>query len=182
MKNRDQRPITSIVWILLLSFSACSGPRGFVANPSEASDTPEGPIRHSDYEDFDASPYRELPPSVQSDVNHDVPTSLMEGRADEGLMTEVQGFRVQIYSTINKSAAFNQEEQAKAWWRSRDRDAAVKEIFIDQLPVYTVYIQPYYRVRVGNFTTRVEAERARSVLSIRYADAFIVPDTVTITR
>jgi len=45
-----------------------------------------------------------------------------------------------------------------------------------------VYIQPYYRVRVGNFKTRAEAEHALSILNDRYTDAFIVPDTVIIIR
>ncbi|PSQ84464.1 MAG: hypothetical protein BRD44_00860 [Bacteroidetes bacterium QS_7_67_15] len=52
----------------------------------------------------------------------------------------------------------------------------------DGMPVHTVYRQPYYRVRVGNFTSRSEAERALQFLSSRYGDAFIVRDDVTVTQ
>src|SRR5690606_41819415 len=40
----------------------------------------------------------------------------------------------------------------------------------------------YYRVRMGNFRSREAAERAREFLAQRFPDAFIVPDTVEITR
>lgn len=42
------------------------------------------------------------------------------------------------------------------------------------------YIQPYYRVRIGAFEFRGDAETMLSVVRQRYGDAFLVPDLVTI--
>ena len=65
---------------------------------------------------------------------------------------------------------------------SGDEDAPSGLFSGDGMPVHTVYRQPYYRVRVGNFTSRSEAERALQFLSPRYGDAFIVRDDVTVTQ
>jgi hypothetical protein len=135
----------------------------------------------SDYEDFDASGYREPSPGEEAGIEHDVPENLMEGRADSGVRTSVQGFRVQVYSTLDKSAAVQQEEAAKDWWRVTQQDAP-QGVFAGDMPVSIVYIQPYYRVRIGNFTSRDAAESARSYLAQRFPEAFIVPDTISVTR
>jgi hypothetical protein len=37
-------------------------------------------------------------------------------------------------------------------------------------------------VRIGNFTSRAAAESARSYLAPRFPEAFIVPDTISVTR
>jgi hypothetical protein len=42
------------------------------------------------------------------------------------------------------------------------------------------YLQPYYRVRLGGFEFRNEAERALAFVRGRWPEAFIVPDRVTI--
>lgn len=167
--------------LLLFAFAACSGPRPVVEPPPEKpEELPEPTIRLSDYEDFDAAPFREAPPVAETDVAHDVPAQLMDGRTTGGATTTVNGFRVQVYSTLDRAAAINLEEEARAWWRLEGGSAP--GVFGTQLPIYTVYLQPYYRVRIGNFRTRAEAERARALLANRFPDAFIVPDRVTVPR
>ena len=146
--------------------SACSGPRE-AADGEDADDLPTPTVRMSDYEDFDPSEYREVAVRPGPELEHDVPQRLMEGRADEGIEAQVQGFRVQVFSSLDKDQAVEREEAARS---------------TTEMPVYMVYMQPYYRVRVGNFTSREAAERARSALAQRFPDAFIVPDTVEITR
>ena len=168
--------------ILFISFIAgCAGPRE-TREPEREEEEPAQAVRMSDFEDFDASVYQERPPQQMTTVEHDVPASLMEGRADTGTRRTAQGFRVQVYSTIDKNTAVQQEEALKQWW-AENRDAAPPGLFPgEQLPVYVVYIQPYYRVRVGNFGSRDSADRARRFLASRYSDAFLVPDTVILNR
>ena len=169
----------AIAAVILLS--ACAGSREATGPSEPADDLPTPAVRMSDYEDFDASVYRETAPQVNTRLEHDVPDKLMAGTADTGVRSTVQGYRVQIYSTLDKSTALQQEEGAKSWWRANG-DSAPPGLFSDELTVNVVYIQPYYRVRLGNFTSRASAERARAFLAQRYPDAFIVPDTVTVTR
>ena len=154
------------VVVLALFASACAGPRE-ATDVEDTDDLPTPTVRMADYEDFDPSEYREEAVRAGVDLEHDVPERLLEGRADEGIRAQVQGYRVQVYSSLDKSQAVEHEEAAKTF---------------SEMPVYMVYMQPYYRVRVGNFTSREAAERARSNLAQRFPDAFIVPDTVEITR
>lgn len=176
---RAALPLLLTAFVVLLS--ACSGPREATVPAEPADELPTPAVRMSDYEDFDASVYREAVPEAAAALVHDVPDKLMAGNADTGVRSTVQGFRVQIYSTLDKGTALQQEEAAKSWWRA-NKDAAPPGLFSDDLSVNVVYIQPYYRVRIGNFTSRSAAERARTFLARRFPDAFIVPDTVTVTR
>lgn len=133
----------------------------------------------SEVEVFDIAPYREHEP-VAEQIEHEVPDVLMDGRIrTEGVRT-APGFRIQISSTVEKDEAVIAEEAAQQWWRSDDR-GAIAGLSGDELPVYVVYRQPYYRVRIGNFATRAEADRAASVVQSRFPGSFIVPDTVTLS-
>lgn len=161
--------------------SACAGPRETADRGEPADELPTPEVRMSDYEDFDPSAYRETERPAATGVSHDVPEKLMQGTADTGFRSSVQGYRIQVYSTLDKNTAVQQEEDAKAWWRENE-DTAPPELFAGGMDVNVVYIQPYYRVRIGNFTSRDAAERARRFLAQRYPDAFVVPDTVTVTR
>lgn len=174
-----RRPLLLLV-LLLMVFSACSTTRPPGPEAREEPEELPTPVRLADYEDFDATPYEEAPPEAQTEIQHDVPERLMAGRTTTGTTT-VQGFRVQVYSTLDKTAAVNLEEEARAWWRA-ERSRAPAGLMPEQLPIYTVYLQPYYRVRIGNFRTRAEADRARQILARRFPDAFIVPDRVTVPR
>ena len=137
----------------------------------------------SRYETFDPAPYPDTPLDTLAAITHDVPAHLMEGRAAEGLRSEVPGFRVQIFSSIERNAATEAQENVQTWWRRQHDEGAVPEdIFPEGLPVYNVYSQPYYRIRVGDFLSREEARALHSVLVRHFTDAFIVPDTIIITR
>lgn len=75
------------------------------------------------------------------------------------------GFRVQI-------GAFDRQEGAE------QRAAQARFQFAEV--VYVEYVYPYYKVRVGDCTTREEAEELRrKAISLGYHDAFIVPATIT---
>lgn len=183
MMRRPLSAYGSYAWLVLVALlaSACATSRGPDPGANEEADAlPTPAVDMSRYEDFDPSPYEE-PNEADAAVEHDVPERLMSGRSASAGVATVQGFRIQIYSTLERSAAVQVEEQAKSWWRT-EQPAAPQGLFPDELPVVTRYLQPYYRVRIGNFATRAQAERARSFLARQYPDAFIVPDTVTIRR
>lgn len=167
--------------LLLFFVSACAGPRE-TAEPVEEGDAlPTPAVDLSAYEDFDPSVFEELALSPAAQFEHDVPDRLMEGRADAGVRSEVQGFRIQVHSSLDKNAAVDVEEQVQEWLRA-ESNSAPTSLTSGEPPIYVVYIQPYYRVRIGNFTSRQAAERAREHLALRFPGAFIVPDTVVITR
>ncbi len=46
------------------------------------------------------------------------------------------------------------------------------------IPIYLVFGQPYYRLRVGDFRTRLEAEKMFQTLNQVYKKAFITSDRI----
>lgn len=44
-------------------------------------------------------------------------------------------------------------------------------------PVYVEYIPPYYKVRVGDFTTKEEAESYKAIVTHYFYDAFVTETT-----
>jgi hypothetical protein len=46
------------------------------------------------------------------------------------------------------------------------------------VPVYLVFGQPYYRLRVGDFRTRMEAEKMFQTLVQDYKKAFVTSDRI----
>ncbi|MBD3374687.1 hypothetical protein GF406_06615 [candidate division KSB1 bacterium] len=80
-----------------------------------------------------------------------------KGKSDE---KRINGFRVQLVSTRD-------EEEARLI-----RSEALLDL---EQPVYLSYDNPYYKVRVGDFTTRSQAERYKERLALQgYPDAWVI--------
>lgn len=171
---------TGLATLLLVVVSACAGPRAATEPEEDADELPTPAVELSDYEDFDPAPYEEPEMDPVAGLEHDVPARLMEGRADAGVRSEVQGYRVQVHLSLDKNIALDEEEEVREWLS--ESGSAPSGLNVDDPSIYVVYVQPYYRVRVGNFTSRQSAQRALDFLSERYPDAAIVPDTVEIVR
>jgi hypothetical protein len=74
------------------------------------------------------------------------------------------GYRVQLYS---------------GWQRAKANET--KEEFSRMFPdigSYMIYQQPNFRVRVGDFKTKLEAEKFQRTISSIYPSAFIVKDDI----
>ena len=136
-------------------------------------------VNLADYEDFDASPYREEAPQADEDITHDVPEELMTGRSGAGELVTMQGYRIQVFSTLEKGQAEDHRQKMASWWQQQFQEG---EGTSSDSPVVIRYKQPYYRVRLGNFTSRSAAERVLSSVKEQYDSAFIVPDEVTVRR
>ena len=79
----------------------------------------------------------------------------------------LNGFRVQIFMEIGNEAV--------------DHANLVKKEFEElhpELPIYLSYEQPYYRLRVGDFRNRVEAEKYLRILKPQYSLAFVTADVI----
>jgi hypothetical protein len=79
-----------------------------------------------------------------------------------------KGFRIQVVSTPNRGSAFDTQNMLLA-------------NFPDQKS-YVLYQSPNFRVRIGNFLKREEAENFRKLLLSFFPNgAYIVEDTVEYT-
>lgn len=79
----------------------------------------------------------------------------------------IDGFRIQIFMESGNDAV----EMATVTMEE------FKEKYPD-IPIYLVFGQPYYRLRVGDFRTRLEAEKAFQKLSREYKKAFVTSDRI----
>lgn len=86
---------------------------------------------------------------------------------------ELNGFRVQVYSS-------NQQHIAKTEAISLQQDLKDKLDY----PIYIISEPPFWKVRIGNFLTRDEANEYKELLLVQYPNlygsTYVVPDKVTI--
>lgn len=104
-------------------------------------------------------------------------------RTSEASPRMVQGFRVQIHLTPEKTSADAYVAEALAWWRGlapQARPAPLRSAA--ELPVEVAWRAPYYRVRVGAFPSREGAEATLAALRGRFPDAMLVPDMVPVAE
>ncbi len=80
---------------------------------------------------------------------------------------KIEGFRIQIFMESGNEAVD----------RAQETITAFNDLFPD-IKAYLSFGQPYYRVRVGNFRTRLEAEGQLRYVAITYPKAFVIKETI----
>lgn len=88
---------------------------------------------------------------IQSDSlrNRLIPKPIVEVAEGSGEVKKAVGYRIQVFSD-------NNQRTAKAQAQARERNISVQ---FPELRVYRLYKSPSWRVRVGDFKTRNEAEQ-----------------------
>lgn len=178
-----------VLFTTTLLLIACSGPSQTSTDeggpsPDEERAAEERAARASvaEYESFDATEYPTQPPEQTVEVAHGVPLQLMEGSADEGTEQTVDGFRIQVFSAQDQEAAEKSRERVRQWWEEVKGDVS-EDLFRKQPPPFVIeYSQPYYRVRLGAFANREEADEALDFVRKEFSEAFVVRSTVTLVQ
>ncbi|MDP2188590.1 MAG: SPOR domain-containing protein [Sphingobacteriaceae bacterium] len=78
----------------------------------------------------------------------------------------IDGFRVQIYAGNSRQQAMQIRTEVLGSY--------------SDYAAYLIYKQPTFRVRVGDFKTRFEAQKLLNDLKAQYPSSFIVPDEVLV--
>ncbi|MFZ2340478.1 MAG: SPOR domain-containing protein [Bacteroidales bacterium] len=80
----------------------------------------------------------------------------------------MEGFRIQIYNSSEKNA--------------REESGKIRAKFIGQFPdivSYATFDRPsYYKIRVGDYRTRIEGTRDLMLIRKVFPDAILVPDII----
>jgi hypothetical protein len=109
---------------------------------------------------------------AQSTIRYDVEPEIVRIQEDYinnwRKVGEINGYRIQIaaYSGVN----------------SKSQAESVRNTFNNLFPYtksYLVYNEPYFKVRVGNYYTRLEAYKDLETIRLTYPSAYIVPDKVS---
>ena len=77
------------------------------------------------------------------------------------------GYRIHIFMEIGNEALQHAEETKKQF----ERD-------FPDIPIYLTYVEPYFRLRAGNFRNRVEAEKCLRRIKPRFKEAFVTADMI----
>lgn len=149
--------IVAIICLLTLSHTGLSQDNDWMTFPSDSSDTLKK-IVNLNYEANDGTV------TFHQDERIDKLEKFV--RADEESLDGVliDGFRVLIYFDQDKTNS----EQQKAHFMS---------IYEDH-KAYVDYMAPNYRVRVGNFRTRLEAEKIKQEILMIFPTAVVVEDKI----
>lgn len=108
---------------------------------------------------------------AQGSVRYDVEPAIVRIQEDYvnnwRKVGEINGYRIQIaaYSGVN----------------SRSQAESARNSFNNLFPYtqsYLIYNEPYFKVRVGNYYTRLQAFKDLETIRETYPSAYIVPDKI----
>ncbi|MDN5285727.1 MAG: hypothetical protein JWR38_2001 [Mucilaginibacter sp.] len=74
------------------------------------------------------------------------------------------GYRVQIFSGSNRKAAYNAQARLQDQY--------------PELRTYIIYNEPNFKVRAGDFRTRLEAQKLMQELQSSFSSLFIIPEKI----
>ena len=77
------------------------------------------------------------------------------------------GYRIHIFMEIGNDALKNAEQVKRRF-----------ENAFPDIPIYLTYVEPYFRLRAGNFRDRVEAEKCLRRIKPRFKEAFVTADMI----
>lgn len=81
----------------------------------------------------------------------------------------IDGFRVQIFMETGNDAVRHADSIREAFSQK-----------YPETPIYLVFGQPYYRLRIGDFRTRLEAENQYQQIKKEYANSFVTADRINL--
>ena len=139
-----------------------------------------GPSNWSEVEKLNPANYPDSAVVLDDTIVHDVPEILMTSSADDGVVEEVDGFRVQVFSSVDRNEAVNAEESLRRWLRTKTVVELDSLGLFSSGEIVSLYRQPYYRVRIGAFMTREEASPLSEVMRRIYPSTLVVPDLIEI--
>lgn len=128
-----------------------------------------------------AQKFEQLQADMQDNVtlNQDAAiSSLLQDKIDgtEGTMVEITGYRVQIYSS-------NSQQTAKAEALKLEKKVLDENL---EMEVHVLYTPPFWKVRLGDFRTKEEAEILKEEIIRRMpelqGDTYVVRDQITVKK
>ncbi len=157
----------SLATIAVVLFG-CGSSGSSLKETSVAPEEREEQVPRSRYEKtFNPSDYDVEITEIQRQHKIEQERAAAEHRQDSVIVeaSYIQGYRVQIFATGNI-------DEANAM-----RMTAVQRIIEDSL--YVVYDPPTYKVRIGDYPTRAEAnQKLTTIVAQGFADAWVVGDRI----
>jgi len=90
-------------------------------------------------------------------------------------------YHVQLRLTEEKAQAVHTQGRAQQWWAQQsaaDHPSLLGDAPSSDPPVTISWKAPFYRVRLGPFATRPQADSVLAAAQPTFPDAFVAPDRV----
>lgn len=94
---------------------------------------------------------------------------------------QIQSDYIKAWEKVDKIDGYRIQITAYSGNNSRNRAEAERASFKANFPgisVYLSYSEPYFKVRVGNYLTRLEAYKDLKRIQLTYPNAYIVPEKI----
>jgi len=78
------------------------------------------------------------------------------------------GYRVQIFSGSNREDAYNAQSKFNGLY--------------PEMKTYIIYNEPNFKVRAGDFRTRLEASKLMEQLRSQFTSIFIIPEKINLSK
>ena len=99
----------------------------------------------------------------------------------EPKIEQIQSDYIRAWEKIDKVDGYRIQVTAFSGNNSRNRAESERSIFKSNFPgisVYLSYSEPYFKLRVGDYFTRMEAYKDLKRIQLTYPNAYIVPDNI----
>ena len=92
---------------------------------------------------------------------------LSKQRRLNDLDSSFSGYRIHIFMEIGNEALKHANEVKSQFERA-----------FPDIPIYLTYVEPYFRLRAGDFRNRVEAEKCLRRIKPKFKEAFVTADMI----
>ena len=96
-----------------------------------------------------------------------IETLLAKQRSLYYIDSSFSGYRIHIFMEIGNDALKHAEDMKRRF-----------ENAFPDIPVYLTYVEPYFRLRAGDFRNRVEAEKCLRRIKPKFKEAFVTADMI----
>lgn len=99
----------------------------------------------------------------------------------EPVIEKIQADYIKSWNKVEKTSGYRIQIMAFTGTNSRNTAEAERSRFSTLYPsihAYISYSEPYFRLRVGNFRTRLEAYKKLTEVQLNYPGAYIISDKI----
>ena len=105
--------------------------------------------------------------SLDLDQDSRIESLISKQRALYNLDSSFSGYRIHIFMEIGNDALKHAEDMKRRF-----------ENAFPDIPIYLTYVEPYFRLRAGDFRNRVEAEKCLRRIKPKFKEAFVTADMI----
>ena len=105
--------------------------------------------------------------SVNVEQDSRIETLISKQRTLYSLDSSFNGYRIHIFIEIGNVGLDHAKKVKSQFERS-----------FPDIPIYLTYVEPYFRLRAGDFRNRVEAEKCLRRIKPRFKEAFVTADMI----